>query len=155
MKQRIFDLYSQNSGLSITPEIKVYDSRSEGRVQVRFFALGAVAAEKGGKPTQIRFLLEPWEAHDMAEKMLSIHKSGGKEKITHKFTTPDGTDVSTTITIEKWERNGKSGLGIAVSRGNGFISVPVGKDSASRFVYAAEFLKFLANLQCWTDKEAA
>lgn len=152
--KRIFSLYSQNSGLEITPEIKVNANKgqSEGRVQLRFFLLQVPGST--GKTTQIKFLCEPWEAFDIALRMDNVFRSGGKEKITHKFTAGD-QEVVTSVTIEKWERAGKSGLGIAVGRGDAFISVPVGKDSVSRFLYAAEFLRFLSTRQGWIDKEAA
>ena len=156
MKRRIFALYSQNSGLEITPEIKVNESKgsSEGRIQIRFFLLQAPGA--AGKATQIKFLMEPWEAHDLSARMEKVFNSGnGKEKLTHKFTPPGQKEVVTNLTIDRWERGGKSGLGIAVSRGESFISVPIGKDSASRFIFAAEFLKFLSTSQSWQDKEAA
>jgi len=155
MKRRIFALYSQNSGLEITPEIKINESKgsSEGRIQIRFFLLQAPGAT--GKATQIKFLCEPWEAHDLATRMEQVYRAGGKEKLTHKFTPAGSKEVVTNLVVEKWDRGGKSGLGIAVSRGDSFISVPVGKDSQSRFVFAAEFLKFLSTSQSWQDKEAA
>lgn len=153
--KHIFPLYSQNSGLEITPEIKVNSGKgqSEGRVQLRFFLLQAPGAN--GKTTQIKFLMEPWEAFDLALRMDKVFREGGKEKLTHKFIPAGGQEMITSVTIEKWERGGKSGLGIAVGRGDAFISVPVGKDSVSRFLYAAEFLKYLSTRQGWVDREAA
>ncbi|MDD2540349.1 MAG: hypothetical protein PHH28_04810 [Desulfuromonadaceae bacterium] len=155
--KHIFALYSQKTGLEITPEIKINGNKgtSEGRVQVRFFLLQAPTE---GKISQIKFLLEPWEAFDMALRIEKVFAStaGCKEKMTHKFTPSAGqAEVVTSVTIEKWERSGRSGLGIAVSRGDVFISVPIGNDSASRFLYAAHFLKFLSARQGWIDREAA
>lgn len=155
--KHIFSLYSIKSGIEITPEIKVNDAKgqAEGRVQLRFFHLLAPGTAAGGKATQVKFLLEPWEAFDLALRMEKVQREGGKEKITHKFTPPGQAEMVTSVTVEKWERGGKSGLGLAVGRGDSFISVPVGNDSVSRFLYAAEFLRFLSTRQGWINKEAA
>ncbi len=154
--KHIFSLYSKNAGLEITPEIRVNSSKgtSEGRVQLRFFLLQAPGAA-GNKATQIKFLLEPWEAFDLSLRMEKVFKESGKEKITHKFKPPGQAEMITSVTIEKWERGDKSGLGLAVGRGDSFISVPIGNDSTSRYLYAAEFLRFLSTRQGWVDREAA
>ncbi|MFA7405204.1 MAG: hypothetical protein WC007_14510 [Pelobacteraceae bacterium] len=148
----IFSLYSQNSGMEITPAIKVNGTKgtSEGRVQLRFFLLKAPG--EGGKTTQIKFVLEPFEAFDLFLRMHKVHSEGGKEKIVHKFVTGT-TETITNLTVEKWERGGKSGLGFAVGRGEAFISVPVNKDSISRFLFAAEFLRSMSVRQSWVDRD--
>ncbi len=155
--KHIFSLYSKNAGLEITPEIKINGSKgtSEGRVQIRFFLLQMPNAVPGGKTTQIKFFLEPWESYDMALRMEKVFKDAGKGKLTHKFVPPGQAEMITSVTVEKWERSGKSGLGISVSRGDSFISVPVGTDSTSRYLYAVEFLRFLSTRQGWVDREAA
>ena len=151
-----FTLYSANSGIEVTPDIKAHRGTCEGRVQLRFFLIqDPGAATAGGKLGQIRFLLEPWEAYDLSLRMVRIYRDGGKEKIVHKYTPAGQKEMVTSLTIDKWERGGKSGLGLAVSRGDSFISVPVAKDSVSRYLYLAEFLKFLSCRQGWIDKEAA
>ena len=108
----------------------------------------------GGKATQIKFLLEPFEAHDLSLRMLKVNLEGGKTKFVHKFGTGEA-EMVTNLTIEKWERGGKSGLGLAVGRGESFISVPVNADSIPRVLFAAEFLRSMSVRQCWVDKEAA
>jgi len=152
--KHIFPLYAQNAGVEITPEVKECAGKGKrvGIVQLRFFLL---QAPTGGKTTQIKFLCEPWEAFDLAIRMDKVVREGGKEKLTHKFAPPTGQEIVTSVTVEKWERAGKSGLGIAVGRGDAFISVPIAKDNTSRFLYAAEFLRYLATQQQWIDKEAA
>ena len=150
-----FTLYSANSGIEVTPDIKAHRGVCEGRLQLRFFLIQEPGATAGGKLSQIRFLLEPWEAYDLSLRMSRIYRDGGKEKVTHKFTPTGGKEVTTFVTVDKWERAGKSGLGLAVSRADSFISVPISKDSVSRYLYLAEFLKFLSCRQGWIDKEAA
>ncbi|MDA8413840.1 MAG: hypothetical protein M0023_08630 [Desulfobacteraceae bacterium] len=119
----IFPLYSLNSGLEITPEVKsnIGKATKAGIVQLRFFLLQSPDA--AGKTTQIKFQMEPWEAFDLSMRMTKVFNEGGKEKLIHKFTPGEGPEIVTSVTIEKWERAGKSGLGIAAGRGESFISV--------------------------------
>lgn len=149
--KRVLTIYSQKTGLDIIGEVKENDSKSirEGQVQLRFFHL---QAPTDGKTTQIKFRLEPWEAYDLYMRMNKVYKNGGKEKITHKFKPAGKDEIVTSVTAEKWERNGKTGLGIAVGRANDFISVPINIDNASRFLHAAKFLEFLSTTQQWVDK---
>lgn len=145
----IHTLYSQKTGLDITAEMKENEKKNvrTGMVQLRFFHLQAPTE---GKTTQIKFNLEPWEAYDLFLRINKVFRDGGKEKITHKFKTGD-TEIVTNVAVEKWERNGKSGLGIAAGRDKDFISVPINQDNASRFLYVGEFLKFLSTRQQFVD----
>lgn len=148
----ICSLYAANSGLEITPEHK-FNSRkkqSEGRIQLRFFILTAPTT---GKTTQLKFILEPGEAYDLYHRMRVIYAHGGKDKLVHKFAQGDEV-TTTTLSFDKWEKGNKSGLGISIGRGDTFISVPFSKESTSRFLYAAEFLKFLSVRQAWIEPEA-
>lgn len=151
----MFYLYSAKSGLEITPEIRVNSGKgqSEGRVQLRFFLLKAPGAADG-KVTQIKFLLEPFEAYDLSLRMLRVFAEGGKTKLVHKFGSGEN-EMITSLIIEKWGRDGKGGLGLAVGRGESFISVPVNADSIPRFLFAAEFLRSMSVRQSWFDKIAA
>ena len=147
----IYTLYSQKSGLDIAGVVKEIEKKNirTGMVQLRFFLLQPPAE---GKITQIKFNLEPWEAYDLYLRITKVYRDGGKEKITHKFTIGD-TEISTSVTVEKWERNGKSGLGIAAGRDKDFISVPISQDTASRFLYVGEFLKFLSTRQQFVETD--
>ncbi len=141
MKKTQFVLYAKNAGVEISPGEKRSEGRPvEGRVVLRFFKLEEGAAA-------IRFLVEPWECFDLARKIRRICHEGGKEKLTHKFGGSDG-EVVTTLTVEKWERNGKSGCAMAVQRDNDTINVPV---EEGRILYAAEFLRFLSTAQSWVE----
>lgn len=134
-------IYAKNSGVEIVPGEKRTDGRpAEGRVVLRFFRL-----EEGAGA--IRFMLEPWESFDLSRKIDVVQQGGGKEKLTHRFESSDG-EVLTTLTVEKWERSGKSGCAISVQRDKEAINVPVDE---GRFLYAAEFLRHLSTAQAWVD----
>ena len=141
MKKQQYVLYSRNTGMEIGTGEKRADGRvAEGRVVLRFFKLEEGAAA-------LRFLVEPWEAFDLSRKIDQIYRDGGKEKLTHKFEGSAG-EVVTTLSVEKWERNGKSGCAIAIQRDKDAINVPA---DDGRFLFAAEFLRFLATAQSWVE----
>lgn len=148
--KRTHELYSKDTGLEITAETKE-NGKKEGFVQLRFFSLQPPVE---GKTTQIKFLMAPFEAYDLSLKINKVFREGGKQTITHKFKQGD-VEISTKVTVEKWERGDKGGFGIAVGRSGsqeGFISVPLGKESAGHFLFVAEFLKYLSTAQSWVDK---
>jgi hypothetical protein len=141
MKKQQCVIYSKNSGMEIAPGEKRADGRpAEGRVVLRFFRL-----EEGGG--SIRFMMEPWECFDLSRKIDGVQRSGGREKLTHRFEGGDG-EVVTTLAVEKWERNGRSGCAISLQRDKEAINVPLDE---SRFLYAAEFLRHLSTVQAWVE----
>ncbi len=141
MKKSQYVVYSKNTGVAIGTGEKRSDARgAEGRVVLRFFRL-----EEGG--SSLRFLVEPWEAFDLSRKMVTVHEQGGKEKLTHTFDGSDG-EVVTTLTVEKWDRNGKSGCALSIQRDKETVNVPADE---GHFLFAAEFLRFLATAQSWVE----
>ncbi|RQW77480.1 MAG: hypothetical protein EHM51_01695 [Geobacter sp.] len=141
MKRQQCVMYSKNTGVEIGTSDKRSDGKpAEGRVVLRFFKL-----EEGA--SSIRFMVEPWESFELSRKMREVYHNGGKEKLTHKFEGSEG-EVVTVLAVEKWERNGKSGCAISVHRDQGSINVPV---DDGRFLFAAEFLRFLSTAQSWVE----
>jgi hypothetical protein len=141
MKKQQFVIYSKSTGVEIGPGEKRADGRpAEGRIVLRFFKLEEGAAV-------VRFMVEPWEAFDLSGKIGRICRDGGKEKLTHKFEGNEGK-VVTTLSVERWERGGKSGCAISIQRDKDSINVPA---DDGRFLFAAEFLRFLSNAQSWVD----
>jgi hypothetical protein len=122
-----------------------------GRVQLRFFKL--TPKTKPGDVTQIRFICAPDEAFELALKIGQVAGSAVpcKEKLSpHKFTGGEqGGETVTTLTVEKWERGGKSGYALTVGRDKEFISVPT---PLAKFLFAGEFLKALAIEQSWVER---
>jgi len=141
MRKQQCVIYSRNTGVAIFPGEKRSEGKgAEGRAVLRFFRLEEGAAS-------LRFMVEPWECFDLARKIGDVHDNGGRETLTHRFEGTDG-EVVTTLTVEKWERNGKSGCAISVQREKETINVPV---DAGRFLFAGEFLRFLSTAQCWAE----
>jgi hypothetical protein len=135
-------IYAKQAGVAITPYEKRSDGRpTEGRIALRFFKL-----ESGSSP--IRFVAEPAEAFELCGKMHKVVKDGGKESLSHRFEGRDG-EVQTRLTVERWERGGKSGCALSVQRGEEELNVPVSLD---RFLHAAEFLRHLSLQQAWVEE---
>jgi len=136
-------IYAKQAGVAITPHERRSEGRpAEGRVALRFFRL-----ESGS--SAIRFIVEPAEAFELCRKMQRVVRDGGKESLSHKFEGRDG-EVQTRLTVERWERGGKSGYALAVQRGEETLNVPV---HADRFLHAAEFLRHLALQQAWVEEQ--
>lgn len=135
-------IYAKQAGVAITPYEKRSEGRpAEGRIALRFFKL-----ESGS--TAIRFIAEPAEAFELCGKMQKVARDGGKESLNHRFEGRDG-EVLTRLTVERWERGGKSGFALAVQRGEEEINVPTTVD---RFLHAAEFLRHLSLQQAWIEE---
>lgn len=141
MKKQKYVIYSKNTGVEIGPGEKRSEGKpAEGRVILRFFKLAEGAAS-------IRFMVEPWESFELSRKIKSVCRNNGKEKLTHRFEGGEG-EVVTTLSVERWERDGKSGCAIAVHRNKEAINVPTDE---GRFLFAAEFMRFLATVQSWAE----
>jgi hypothetical protein len=135
-------IYAKQAGVAITPHEKRAEGRpAEGRIALRFFKL-----ESGSTP--VRFVVEPAEAFELAGKMHKVVRDGGRESLNHRFEGRDG-EVQTRLTVERWERGGKSGCALAVLRGEEELNVPA---SIDRFLHAAEFLRHLSMQQAWVEE---
>jgi hypothetical protein len=135
-------IYAKSAGVEIAPHEKRSDGRpAEGRIALRFFRMESGSAA-------IRFVAEPAEGFELYCKIRKVFAEGGKETLNHRFEGSAG-EVQTRLSVERWERGGKSGFAFAVQRGEEEINVPVG---AERFLYAAEFLKHLSLSQAWVEE---
>ncbi len=153
---RSYEIYSQLTGLEISAAIKTSEEQGSitersGRIHLRFFKLAPKT--KPDELTQIRFICEPDEAFDLALKIGQIGSSAVacKEKLNpHKFSSVgQGGEIVTSLTVEKWERGGKSGYALTVGRGKDFISVPM---PLAKLLFAGEFLRVLSTEQCWVER---
>ena len=153
-RYRCYEIFSQSTGIEIRETVKTHEDDGRiveraGRVQLRLFKLAPKT--KADEITQIRFICEPDEAFGLALMIGQVAASSApcKEKLSpHKFSAGDQETV-TTLSVEKWERGGKSGYALTVGRGKDFISVPV---PLGKFLFAAEFLRILATEQCWVER---
>jgi len=135
-------IYAKQTGVSITPCERRSEGRpTEGRIALRFFRLASGSSS-------IRFIAEPAEAFALHDKMQKVFRDGGQESLNHRFEGSDG-EVKTRLTVERWERNGKSGFAFTVQRGEEQVNVPV---PVERFLYAAEFLRHLSLQQAWIEE---
>lgn len=155
-RHRCYEIFSQSTGLEIRATVKTGEENGQvvervGRVQLRFFKL--TPKTKPGDVTQIRFICAPDEAFELFLKIGQVAGSTVpcKEKLSpHKFTGGEqGGETVTTLTVEKWERGGKSGYALTVGRDKEFISVPT---PLAKFLFAGEFLKALSLEQCWVER---
>lgn len=155
-RYRCYELFSQATGVEIRAAVKSGEGdgrvvERSGRVQLRFFKL--TPRTKPEEVTQIRFICEPDEAFALALliRQVADASSACKEKLSpHSFTVAgQSNETVTTVSVEKWERGGKSGYAITVGRGKDFISVPVPR---AKFLFAAEFLRSSAIEQCWVER---
>jgi len=155
-RSKCYEMFSQSTGVEIRSAVRSHEERGvvverSGRIQLRFFKL--TPKVNPDDVTQIRFVCEPDEAFELSHKISCVAASATpcKEKLNpHKFSSGEpATETVTTLTVEKWERNGKSGYALTVGRGKDFISVPL---PILKFQFAAEFLRYLSTDQCWVER---
>jgi len=155
-RYRCYEIFSQSTGVEIRAVSKTNEEHGQvtersGRIHLRFFKL--TPKTKPDEVTQIRFICEPDEAFGLSLMIRQVASSSVpcKEKLNpHKFSAGEhGEETVTTLSVEKWERGGKSGYALTVGRGKEFISVPV---PHARFLFAGEFLRTLSTEQCWVER---
>ena len=155
-RYRCYEIFSQSTGVEIRAAIKTNEEHGQviersGRIHLRFFKL--TPKTKPDEVTQIRFICEPDEAFGLALMISQVAGSSVpcKEKLNpHKFSTGElGTETVTALSVEKWERGGKSGYALTVGRGKDFISVPV---PHAKFLFAGEFLRAISTEQSWVER---
>ncbi len=155
-RYRCYEIFSQSSGVEIRAAIRTSEEpgggiERSGRIHLRFFKL--TPKTKPDDVTQIRFICEPDEAFGLSQLIPQVAVSSVpcKEKLSpHKFMAAgQGEETVTTLSVEKWERGGKSGYALTVGRGKDFISVPL---PLPKLLFAGEFLRVLSTEQCWVER---
>ena len=155
-RYRCYEIFSQSTGVEIRAAIKTNEEHGQitersGRIHLRFFKL--TPKTKPDDVTQIRFICEPDEAFGLSLMIGQVSSSSipCKEKLNpHKYSAGvQGEETVTTLSVEKWERGGKSGYALTVGRGKDFISVPV---PHAKFIFAGEFLRAISTEQCWVER---
>ncbi len=139
------------SGLEISEGVKRNEGagdpvRVEGRVFLRFFATDQP------KEQQIRTMLEPWEAFQLS--VLIQQAVAAKDKVElrlapHKFTR-NGEDIVTSVLVEKWVRESRSGYAIKAMRKGVAHNISM---SETHLLWAGEMLRALATAQAWQEWE--
>jgi len=142
MKVPQFTIYTKSAGVEISPYEKRQDGKPrEGRISLRFFKM------EGGA-NQLRFVAEPSEGFELYRIINKVFLEGDKETLIHKFEGNDG-EIITKLTVEKYERNNKTGYAFVIQRGDESINIAA---TACNFLYAAEFLKHLSMTEAWTEQ---
>jgi len=142
MKVPQVTIYARSAGVEIGPYEKRSEGRPpEGRIVLRFFRMESGSAA-------IRFVAEPAEGYELYRKIHKVFRDGGKEMLNHRFEGSEG-EVVTRLTLDRFERSGKTGYAFSVQRGEEEINVPA---SADRFLHAAEFLRHLSLGQAWVEE---
>jgi len=114
--------YAKSTGVEV--------SVREGKTWLRFFTFG------DGETKQVKFAMDPEEAFKSHLGIISVVKSGSKFNLVHKF-----NEKQSTLTIEKWEKNDKSGFGIVIKKDDTKINVPLDQANA---LFLAELLKAMS-----------
>jgi hypothetical protein len=142
MKVPQVTIYAKSAGVEIGPYEKRSEGRPpEGRIALRFFRMESGSAA-------IRFVAEPAEGFELYRKIHKVFRDGGKETLNHHFEGSEG-EVVTRLTLDRFERGGKTGYAFSVQRGEEEINVPA---NAERFLHAAEFLRHLSLAQAWVEE---
>lgn len=154
-RKRTVTLYSKSRGsdVSIGCEITDYEKRNgktEGRVALRFFI-------SDNSKEQVRFVCEPREAYDLFFKINKVARSTAackEQSLPHKIEREENgrkITIITSVTIEKWVNEKRSGYAIVGSRtidgkNNSFnVAIP----DVAALLYYGDFLKFLSCAQAW------
>lgn len=154
-KKRSVTFYCKSRGSEIATgcEIVEYEKRNgktEGRVALRFFI-------SDNSKEQVRFVCEPREAYSLFFKINKVARSAvacKEQTLPHKVEREEhGKKVTiiTSVTVEKWVRDKRSGYAIIGSRtidgkNNSFnVAIP----DVSDLLYYGKFLEFLSCAQAW------
>ena len=130
--------------------IKKRKEKIEGRVSLRFFI-------SDNSREVARFVADPMEAYDLYLKINKVARSTGacrEQSLPHKAMKDDGgrrTEMITSVAVEKWMRDGRTGYAISghrtiQGRSNTF-NVPI--TDVARLLHLGEFMRFLSCSQCW------
>ncbi|WP_028844209.1 hypothetical protein [Thermodesulfovibrio thiophilus] len=127
--------YAKNSGV----ELSVRD----GKINLRFFTFG------NGENKKARFVLDPVEAfHTNLAIVSMVRGKSDKFRLIHKY-----NEVTSTVTVEKWQKNEKSGYAVVYKKeGQNEININVPLDQVN-FLFLAELLK-KASIKAVEDAEA-
>jgi len=153
-RKRSVTLYSKTrEQVAIGCEICEYEKRNgktEGRVALRFFI-------EDGSKEQVRFVAEPREAYNLFFKINKVARSAvacKEQTLPHKIEREEGgkkISIITSVTIEKWVKDAKSGYAIIGSRTidgkNNSFNVSI--KEVSDLLYYGKFLEFLSCAQAW------
>jgi hypothetical protein len=112
MKKHTF--FSKSSGLEVRlgRRLSPKNGYAQGRIFLRAFPL-----EQGAREKQVTMMLNPVEAIKVGLDISKLMKSKETvQSLIHKYTDTQGNENTTMLSLDYWERDGKSGTGITLSR---------------------------------------
>lgn len=143
------------TGVEFSLGMKEGQKGNVGRIVLRFF--------KTGK--SVRFVAEPEEAYQIAHAIEVAARSKGPFRggpPPHKFVNKSegNKEITTSVGIERWERDGKIGISLMCSRGEDKFSIGLCMTKESDFpvavgraLFVADFLRELARSSAWAEGE--
>lgn len=155
-KKRTTTVFSKAKGSEIATGVEISEfsktnGKTEGRILFRFFV-------SDNSKEQVKFMAEPWEAFDLFHKINKVARSttSCKEQIgPHNYRRDGGIETLTSVTVEKWVKEERSGFAIIGSqtvdgKSSSFnVSIPNG----SRILFLGKFLESLSIMQSWEMTE--
>lgn len=151
MRTYTHTFFSKKSGLEVRLGSIEKDNIKKGKIFLRAFPI-----EAGLKEKQISVMLTPEEAFSFsltARKVVQNKKS--QRVIVHKNTNGTG-EYKSGVSLDYWERNGKSGYGITVQRrydkdNTNNVNIPVSLTQVA-FHFLVETLKRWSVNACFEEK---
>ena len=151
---RSYTFYSKNSGLQLYCTSTIKKGYRYGRIALRAFPM-----EQGQNGKRIILMLLPEEAFGLGARIREClsKRQGASNVIVHKR-EKDGMEIVSSLHIDRWERDGKSGWGISISQkqtsedkkeNRGKISVPI---SFYGMGYLLKLLEAFAVEQAFEEK---
>lgn len=133
--------YAKTSGVEV--------SVKDGKIILRFFTFNNNNSRNDN--LKGRFVLDPAEAFQAHLAVLATIKGGNSQKFIHKYNN-NGQETVSNLTLEKWERNGKSGYAVVYRKeANPEVKINVAMNQAD-FLYFGELLKFASLAYTLLDK---
>jgi len=136
---RGYTFFNKSTGLEVREYAREAKNLEEGKVRLRFFTMD-------GSKKRLIFILDPDEAYVLADRMKALVETGERFSLYHAFRLQSGEEITTRLTCESWERAGKKGYSLVITRGDDRISVSFDE---GRFLFAADLLKDLSLKASW------
>jgi len=134
-----YTFFNKSTGLEVREYAREAKNLEEGKVRLRFFTMDS-------SKKRLMFILDPDECYVLADRMKALLEDGEKFSLYHAFKMQNGEEITTKLSCEVWERAGKKGYSLVITRGDDRISVSFDE---GRFLFAAELLKDLSLKTSW------
>jgi len=158
-KRTTYTIHAKGKALEVIPSSKDNNDRNtgkvmsrDGRVSLKFFEY--VADDKrpdyGKKTKELYFVMDVVETNFLGYKIQEMIAKGGPKYSTnpHKYTPAGGTETISTVSIEKWGDEKRSGFAIQLFRGQDRINVAMDEP---HFLYLGTLLRHMSMEQSYNE----